>query len=125
MNTPSGFRGPAGVYFVAALGALLIVGALAWFLYVRTRPEPLNAARIAERIKFRREIEAAAGQALNSFGWQDQTKGLVRLPITNAMELIVREWKDAAAGRSNLLARLDKANPPPPPPAPATPSVFE
>jgi len=113
------------VYFVATLGALLIVAGLACFLYTRTRPTPLNQARIAERIKNLHEITAAGTDALNNFGWQDQTKGLVRLPITNAMELIVREWQNPAVGRSNLLARLDKANPPPPPAAPPTPTKFE
>jgi hypothetical protein len=103
----------------------LIVGGLVWVLYYRTRPEPLNQARIQERIKDLQEINTGAAEALNNFGWQDQTKGLVRLPITNAMDLIVREWKNPAQGRSNLLARLAKANPPPPPKAPEKPSVFE
>ena len=125
MNSRSEFRSTSAVYFVVVLGALLIVGALAWFLYSRTRPSTLNLARIEERIKFLHEVNAAGAEALNNFGWQDQSKGLVRLPITNAMELIVREWKNPAAGRSNLLERLEKANPPPPPPEPAKPSVFE
>jgi hypothetical protein len=124
-NPRSASRGNFAIYFLAALGSLLIVAALAWFLYARTRPDTLNAARIAERIKDRREIEAAAAEALNNFGWADQSKGVVRLPITNAMELVVREWKNPAAGRSNLLARLERANPPPPPKAPEKPSVFE
>jgi hypothetical protein len=125
MNSCSDSRSTFAVYFVVALGALLIVAALAWFLYSRTRPSTLNLARIEERIKFLREVNAAGAEALNNFGWQDQSKGLVRLPITNAMELIVREWKNPAVGRSNLLARLEKANPPPPPPQPAKPSVYE
>ncbi len=114
-----------GVYFLAALGSLLIVACLAWILYYNTRPAGLNQARIEERIKNLRDITAASAEALNTYGWQDQAKGIIRLPISNAMNLIVREWKDPAAGRSNLLARLDKANPPPPPPAPPKPSAFE
>lgn len=113
------------VYFLAAAGALLIVAGLTWFLYQRTRPAPLNQARIEERIKNLREINAASAQALNQFGWQDEPKGLVRLPITNAMDLVLREWKNPAIGRSNLLVRLDRANPPPPPPEPQKPSEFE
>jgi hypothetical protein len=114
-----------GVYFVAALGVLIIVGALGWFLYDRTRPAPLNQARIEERAKFLREINAAGADALNNYGWQDQSKGLVRLPISNAVELVIREWQNPAAGRSNLLARVEKANPPPPPPPPQKPTAFE
>jgi hypothetical protein len=110
---------------VAVLGAFLIVAGLAWVLYSRTRPAPLNQARIEERIKNLREITAVSTDALNNYGWQDQSKGLIRLPITNAMELVVRDWKNPAAARSNLLARVDKANPAPPPAEPAKPSVFE
>jgi hypothetical protein len=125
MNRPSESRSSFALPFLAALGALLIVGALGWFLYARTAPATLNLARIEERIKFQRDVNAAGADALNHFGWQDQSKGLVRLPITNAMDLIVRDWKSPAGGRSNLLARLDKANPPPPPKAPEKPSAFE
>ena len=106
------------VYFLAALGALLIVGGLAAYVHSRTGPAPLNQARIQERIKFLKEVNETGTDALDHFGWQDQPKKIVRLPITNAMELIIREWKNPAAGRSNLLARVDKANPPPPPPKP-------
>ena len=50
----------------------------------------------------------------------------MRLRINDAMDLMARTWgTDAAAGRSNLLARVEKANPPPPPAAPAKPSPFE
>ena len=125
MNSPSSSRVTATVYFVTAVGACLIVASLAWLLIYKTRPAPLNQARIDERIKNLREINAAAAEALNNYGWQDEPKGLVRLPITNAMELIVRDWKNPAAGRSNLLARLERANPPPPPKAPEKPTQFE
>lgn len=125
MNTRSESRINFGIYFVAALGAFLIVGGLAWLLYARTRPATLNQARIEERLKNLRDITVTSTDALNTYGWQDQTKQLVRLPITNAMDLVVREWKNPAAGRSNLLARLEKANPPPPPPQPAQPTIFE
>jgi hypothetical protein len=125
VNSRMSPRASSAMAFLAALGALLMMGALAWFLYVRTRPTTLNQARIDERIKFLRDVNSAGSDALNGFGWQDQSKSLVRLPITNAMDLVVREWKTPATGRSNLLARLDKANPPPPPKAPEKPSAFE
>jgi hypothetical protein len=125
MNTPSESRTHLGIYFLAAVCAFLIVGGLAWLLYSRTQPAGLNQARIDERIKNLRDITATTTDALNNYGWQDQPKGLVRLPITNAMALVVREWKNPAAARSNLLARLDKANPPPPPPEPPKPTAFE
>lgn len=125
MNTRPESRTYLGIYFVAVLCAFLIVGGLAGLLYSRTRPAGLNQARIEERVKNLRDILATSTEALQNYGWVDQPKGIVRLPITNAMELVVREWKNPAAGRSNLLARVDRANPPPPPPEPAKPTAFE
>ena len=109
-------------YAVAILGAFLIVAALVWAMRHYTRPAPLNANRAAERAKARAEIRAAETDALNNVGWIDPAKGLVRLPIVDAMNLVEREWQNPAAARSNLIARVDKANPPPPPPKP---SVYE
>lgn len=114
-----------GVYFLAVVGALLLVSGMAWLLYSRTRPPALNQARIEERLKNLQDIRTSSAAALGTFGWQDETKGLVRLPVTNAMELIVREYKNPAAGRSNLLARVERANPPPPPKEPEKPTIFE
>ncbi len=118
-------RASVAVYFVTALGAFLIVAGVVWVLLYNTRTSALNQARIDERLKNLREINAAGADGLNNLAWQDEGKGLVRLPVTNAMDLLVREWRNPAAGRSNLLARLEKANPPPPAPAPQKPSEFE
>jgi len=49
----------------------------------------------------------------------------VRLKIEDAMALTESKWKDPAAARTDLLARVEKANPPPPPPPPVKPSAFE
>jgi hypothetical protein len=125
MNSRPESKTGLAVYFLALIGAFLVVGGLAWILYSRTRPDTLNQARIEERMKNLRDITATSTEALTTFGWHDQPKGVVRLPINTAMDLVVREWKDPAQGRSNLLVRLDKANPPPPPPEPAKPSEFE
>jgi len=61
---------------------------------------------------------------LNSYGWLDQSKGIVRLPISEAMKLALRDWQNPAAGRSNLIARVEKATALPPK-TPEKPSQFE
>jgi len=108
-----------GVFF-AILGTFLIVGALVWAMVHYTRPAPLGTERVAERKKALSELNAANVEALNTPGWVDQGKGIVRLPISNAMELVVKEYANPVAARSNLVAAADKANfkPPPPPPPP-------
>jgi hypothetical protein len=117
-------RSQTGLFLLAIVGTFLIVGALAWYVQWKTRPAPVNAARIAERKKFLAEIRAAEAQALANYGWVDQTKGLVRLPVGRAMELVLDEWKNPAVAHSNMAARAEKAYAPPPA-APAAPNPFE
>src|ERR1041385_4149494 len=112
-------------YAIAIIGAFLIVGFLVREMKKYTQAPPLNANRAAERAKALSEIRNAEADALDNTGWIDPTKGLVRLRIEDAMQLAEREWQNPAKARADLIARVDKANPPPPPPAPAKPSAFE
>jgi hypothetical protein len=106
-------------YVVAVIGAFLIVAGLVWVMISYTRPEPLGEDRAAVRRKALEETRNADAEALYNpnFVWQDQTKGLVRLPIKSAMDLSLQLWQNPAAARSNLIVRVEKANyiPPPPP----------
>lgn len=111
-------------YLTAVLGALLIVAALVWAMQHYTQPPPLGAERVALRKKALADLRAAEASELGSYGWLDQGKGVVRLPIVEAMKLALREWQDPAAARSNLIARVEKATAVPPPP-PAKPNPFE
>ncbi len=109
---------------IGIAGTFLIVAALVYVTRQYTRPPPLDQARVQERKKNLAEIQAANADALNNYGWQDQAKKLIRLPITNAMQLTIREYQDPAAARSNLIARADKAFAPPPK-VPEKPNVYE
>jgi hypothetical protein len=102
------------------LAAVVLVGALVRF----GQPAPLDSDRDALRAKTLAELRAANAEALNNYGWVDQGKGIVRLPVSRAMELLLKEWKDPAAGRAALIAREEKAAAPAPAPPPA-PSQFE
>lgn len=110
---------------LAILGAFLIVAGLVWAMRHYTKPPPIDAGRAAERAKALTEMRAADTAALHNAGWIDPTKGVVRLPIAQAMKLIVAEWqKDPAAVHSDLTARVEKATAPPPK-APEKPNPFE
>lgn len=111
-------------YAIAVVGTFLIMAFLVWAMRHFTQPAPLNANRAAERAKALGEIRAAEADGLNNVGWIDPVKGVVRLPIAEAMKLTEREWQNPAAARSNLIARVEKATFVPPPP-PAKPSQFE
>jgi hypothetical protein len=111
-RTTSLFATLAGI-----LGSFLIIAGLVWVMQRYTRPAPVDQARIDERKKARAETEQAAADALSTYGWVDEGKGIVRLKIDQAMELVLQEYKNPAAFRTNLMARVEKANAVPPPPA--------
>ena len=76
------------------------------------------------RAKALAELRAAETEALNTTGWVDQGKGLVRLRIEDAMNIVEREWsQNPAAARSNLIPGWKKR--PPRRPKPEKPSQFE
>jgi hypothetical protein len=112
---------PVGLAFlIASLLFAVIVAAVKY-----TTPIPaIDADRAAVRIKALAEIRAAETQALNHPGWIDENRGLVRLPISLALQITEREWQNPAAVRSNLMARIEKATAPAPK-SPEKPSAFE
>jgi hypothetical protein len=115
----------AWAYAVGILGSFLIVAALAWAIHRYTQPPALGEDRAAVRAKALAELRAAETEALASPGWIDQAKGIVRLPIEQAMSMVERDWgQHPSAARSNLIARVEKATAVPPK-APEKPSPFE
>jgi hypothetical protein len=112
-------------YVVAILGSFLILSGLAWAIHHYTQPPPLEEDRAAVRTKALMEIRATEAEALQHTAWVDATKGIVRLRIEDAMNLVEREWsQNPSAARSNLIARVEKATFVPPKP-PEKPSPFE
>jgi hypothetical protein len=111
-------------YAVGIIGSFLIVAALVWAMRHYTQPPPLGEDRVALRKKALAELRADEAEGLNTYGWLDQSKGLVRLPIAEAKKLALRDWQNPAAARSNLIARVEKATAVPPK-APEKPSPFE
>lgn len=106
-------------------GVMLILVGLIWVMYYFTQPEPVDQSRWAERKRNLSEITAQTKEQLENYAWIDKNRGVVRVPIARAIDLTIREWENQAAGRSNLIALLEKAAPPavvvPATNAPATP----
>jgi hypothetical protein len=111
-------------YAAGILGSFLIVAALVWAMRHYTQPPPLGEDRVALRKKALAELRATEAEELTTYAWLDQGKGIVRLPIVEAMKLTLRDWQNPAAARSNLIARVEKATAAPPK-APEKPSPFE
>jgi len=110
---------------VAVIGAILIVMFLDHQLKKDTAAPPVDAGRAEERAKALAEIHNTEAADLERTGWIDETKGLVRLKIDDAMKLAEQKWKDPAAARADLISRVEKAYPPPPPQAAPQKSPFE
>ena len=112
-------------YALAVLGAFLIVAFLVFTMRRYAQPPALDANRAAERAKALSELRAAEAQALTTTAWIDKGKGIVRLRIEDAMNIVQREWRgNPAVVRSNLIARAAVAFAVPPKP-PEKPSEFE
>lgn len=109
---------------VAALAASLIFVGLVWVTKKYTTPAPLGAERAAERAKARAELTAVETEALETVGYADPLKGIVRLPISEAMKLAEKQWQNPAKARAELIARKEKESAPPPK-APVKPSEYE
>ncbi len=102
----------------------LIFAGLVWKMQQYTIPPPLDAVRAAERAKALADLRAEEATALNNVGWVDQAKGVVRLPIADAIKLAELHWQNPASARADLIARVEKATALPPK-APEKPSQFE
>jgi hypothetical protein len=111
-------------FVVGTLGSFLIVAALVWAMHHYTQPPPLGEDRVALRKKALAELRADEAEGLNTYAWVDQGKGVVRLPIAEAMKLALREWQNPAAAHSDLIARVEQATAAPPK-APEKPNPFE
>jgi len=84
----------------------------------------IDADRAALRSKALADLRAAEATALNTAGWVDQERGIVRLPIETALQLAEKAAHNPAAARADLIARAAKAAAPLPKTAPK-PSAFE
>ena len=99
-----------GIYVIAALGALLIMAIIVGLTRRYTQPAPLGADRAALRKTALIELRGQENKELNEYGWVDQAKGIVRLPVERSMQIVVQNGKDTAALRSLIEARVKKAN---------------
>ena len=104
--------------------ASLIFIALVVVVKFSVQVPAIDADRNAARAKALAEIRATEDKSLNTAGWIDQSRGIVRLPIETAMQVAAQAWKNPAQARADLISRQETASKPAPV-VPAKPSVFE
>ena len=104
--------------------ASLMFIALAVVVKFSVQVPAIDADRNAARAKALAEIRATEGKSLNTAGWIDQSRGIVRLPIETAIQEAAQAWQNPAQARADLISRQENASKPAPV-APTKPSAFE
>lgn len=105
-------------YIIAALGTFLVMMFLVGMLRHYTEKPSLMAERGEERMKILKEFWAVNQPLVEKYDWQDKDKGIVRVPVTRAKELVLEEWQNPAKARADLMERAKKAFAPAPKPPP-------
>ena len=75
--------------------AILMFGFIILIAYLPTRPEPVDQDLIDQRLAIL-EVNSKQHALANSYGWVDQTNGVVRIPIERAMVLTERDLRGEA-----------------------------
>jgi hypothetical protein len=104
--------------------ASLIFIVLAFVVKFSIKVPAIDADRAAVRAKALADIRATEDKSLNTAGWIDQSRGIVRLPIETAMQATAQAWQNPAQARADLISRQEKASAPLPVKS-AAPSLFE
>ena len=108
--------------FVVGLFAMIFaaMGALGWMyvhLYAKTNAIPVKHQEDSfkhapsARTSIAKDWEAIDAQAharLANYGWADRARGVVRVPITRALELVAKEGLPARAGQTPFLPPPDQ-----------------
>lgn len=79
--------------FAAVIGGFTIFALILLVAYLPQKPAPLpeGSKTPEERLAALAELRAKEKTGATSYGWVDQSKGIVRLPLDRAVELTVQE----------------------------------
>jgi hypothetical protein len=107
---------------IGFIAASVIFIALVVIVKLSVKVPAIDADRDAVIFKALSEIRTNEVVSLNNVGWVDKQRGIVRLPIATAMQLVEHNWQNPAQARADLISRAAKANAPlPKQPAKANP----
>ncbi len=101
---------------VVCVATFLLMAFLVNRMVKFTRPQPVDQARATERAVEGSKIRAEGVEKSKSWGLVDAPRGIVRLPVEDAVKLTLEGYKDAAKFKADLTARLEKASVAPPKP---------
>lgn len=94
--------------------ASVIFAVLAVIVKMCATVPPIDGDRAAAISQTLYQIRTNEVASLNSAGWVDKPRGIVRLPIDTAMQITATEWQNPAQARADLIARAQKSTAPAP-----------
>lgn len=119
IRTPNSFVVFAGS---AAVLAIVIV-VVACSLSAGKKEDVVDKKRADQRIAAREALDKAANEQLTTVDWADKAKGVVRLPVADAMKLVAVELKARKPAPSQVKIEPTLPMPPPYDPASTEPPV--
>lgn len=77
----------------AVVGGFALFALIVALAYLPQRSEPVQTGALTPTERYQRltDMRAKEAKQINAYGWVDQPKGVVQLPIERAMELTVQE----------------------------------
>lgn len=104
-------RGP-GIFLLAGVLFVLLIAILAGMRLVGSgsATETEDSERSAVRLKNLEEVKAADALQVTTYGWNDRAKGIVRIPVKRAMELVLPEL-NARASKGGVPATSPQTQP--------------
>jgi hypothetical protein len=79
------------VSLLAWLGVIITIIIVLAIAYSVTRPDPVDQRIIQERVERLAEVQAKQTELTTTYGWVNQQDGIVRIPVSRAMQLIVAD----------------------------------
>lgn len=76
---------------LGTLGSFAILLFVLLVAYLPNRPQSVDQATVAERRTKLAELQAREKDLTTTYGWVDPSKGIVRIPVERAKELILQE----------------------------------
>ena len=83
---------------IAWVGVIFMFIFIVLVTYVPNRSSDLDAKNVEARMAIKNIVDAQQAKKATTYEWIDQSKGLVRLPIERARELVVNELKTSSSG---------------------------
>jgi hypothetical protein len=107
-----------GVGLIIALIVVELLMLVFYGLFIAERPKTINEPAESNIYEQLRELHRTEDTTLSSYAWVDREKGVVRIPIERAIDLVAEKGTPFGKGPKTELEMNSHAGPPVPTPGP-------